>query len=212
MTPAHQDIMSRIEKLEPVPAGELGLVHRLARLAQQKVSIRLIMQRIQGDARARRNPRGMEEEQLEHYDYRMDRCLRLTYRYHYVDVVELRVSAWNGSFGGSTCLYVGQSDLADAATLLLGFPNAVDDKREVTFGAFGPKLAGGAMELQFSCADGAGHARLDVTIEADYEGRDSRTERVELTSAFEPAALDQFVGQMRELDASLTGSAVLAFA
>src|ERR1700739_4822589 len=113
----------------------------------------------------------------------MDRCIRLAYRYHDVDVVELRVSAWNGSFGGSTCLYIGQGDLADAATLLVGFPNGVNDKREVTFGAFGPKFAGGAMELQFLCSDGAGHTRLDVTIEADYMGRDSRPERVEFTSA-----------------------------
>jgi hypothetical protein len=142
----------------------------------------------------------------------MNRCLRLTYCYHDVDIVELKVSAWNGSFGGSTRVYVGQGDLADTATLMHGFPKDPRDKREFTFGAFGPKFAGGAMELQLSCSDGAGHARLDVTIEADYGRRESRTERVELTSTFEPAALDQFVEQMRILGKSLTGSAVLALA
>ena len=140
----------------------------------------------------------------------MDRCVQLSYRYHDTDVVELEVSAWNGSFGGSTCLYIGQGDLADTATLLAGFPTSLEDRREVTFGAFGPKFAGGAMNLTFSCIDGAGHCQLHGTIEAAYDSRDLLAERVELLCALEPAALDQFVKQMRELNSSLTGSAVLA--
>lgn len=89
----------------------------------------------------------------------MDRCVRLTYRHHDVEVVELTASAWNGSFGGSTYVWVAQGDLADAAKLLAGFPVSLEDKREVTFGAFGPKSAGGAMTLQFACIDGAGHCQ-----------------------------------------------------
>jgi len=139
----------------------------------------------------------------------MDRCVRLAYWYHDVDVVELRVSAWNGSFGGSTCVYVGQGDLADAATLLAGFPVSLEDKREVTFGAFGSDSAGGALTLRFACIDGAGHCQLHVTMEADHDRRDLLAERVEMLSTLEPAALDQFVEQMRELNSSLTGSAVL---
>ena len=142
----------------------------------------------------------------------MDRCVRLAYCYHDSDIVELRVSAWNGSFGGSTCLYVAQGELADSATILAGFPENVKDKREVTFGAFGPNSAGGAMALRFSCRDGAGHCQLHITIEADYELRDSPAQRVEFLSAIEPAALDLFAEQMRVLNSSLTGSAVLAFA
>jgi hypothetical protein len=140
----------------------------------------------------------------------MDRCVRLSYRYHDVDVVELEVCAWNGSFGGSTCLYIGRGELADTATLLAGFPVGLEDRRDVTFGAFGSKSAGGAMNLRFSCIDGAGHCQLHVTIEADYDSRDLLAERVEMLCAFEPAALDHFVEQMRELNSSLTGSAFLA--
>ena len=140
----------------------------------------------------------------------MDRCVQLSYRYHDADVVELRVSAWNGSFGGSTCLYVGQGDLADTAKLLAGFPVGLEDQREATFGAFGPKSAGGATSLKFSCIDGAGHCQLHVTIEADYDRGDLLAQRVEMLCAFEPAALDQFLEQMRELNSSLWGSAVLA--
>jgi hypothetical protein len=139
----------------------------------------------------------------------MDRCVQLSYWYHDTDVVELKVSAWNGTFAGSTRLYVGQGDLADTATLLAGFPVGLKDRREVTFGAFGSKSAGGAMNLKFSCIDGAGHCRLHLMLEADYDRRDA-AERVEMLCPFEPAALDQFVEQMRELSSSLTGSAVLA--
>jgi hypothetical protein len=139
----------------------------------------------------------------------MDRSVRLSYRYHDVDVVELKVCAWNGTFGGSTCVWVAQGELAEQAKLLAGFPVRLDDRREVTFGAFGPKFAGGAVTLQFSCIDGAGHCQLHVTVEADYDRRDSLAQRVEMLCAFEPAALDQFLEQMRELSFSLTGSAVL---
>jgi len=139
----------------------------------------------------------------------MDRCVQLSCWYHDTDVVELKVSAWNGTFAGSTRLYVGQGDLADTATLLAGFPAGLSDRREVTFGAFGPKSAGGAMNLKFSCIDGAGHCELHCMVEADYDRRDA-PERVEMLCAFEPAALDQFVEQMRELNSSLAGSAVLA--
>ena len=140
----------------------------------------------------------------------MDRCVQLSYRYHDTDIVELRVSAWNGSFGGATCLYVGQGDLADTATLLAGFPVGLKDQREAMFGALGPKSAGGAMSLKFACIDGAGHCQLHVTIEADYDRVDLPVQRVEMLCAFEPAALDQFLEQMRELNSSLTGSALLA--
>jgi hypothetical protein len=114
--------------------------------------------------------------------------------------------------GGSTCLYVAQGELADIASLLAGFPVNVKDQREVTLGAFGPNSAGGGMALRFSCRDGAGHCQLHITTESDYELRDSPAQRVELLSAFEPAALDQFVDQMRVLNSSLTGSAVLGLA
>jgi hypothetical protein len=140
----------------------------------------------------------------------MDRCIQLSYLYHDVDIVELKVSAWNGIFGGSTSLYIGKGELASMATLLAGFPVGLRDRREITFGASGPETAGGATNLTLSCIDGAGHCQMHVMIEADYSLRDSLAERVEMLCAFEPAALDEFASQMRRLNSSLTGSAVLA--
>lgn len=120
--------------------------------------------------------------------------------------MELEVWSWNGNFGGLTRLYVGHDSLADAAKLLAGFPASLEDRREVCFGAIGSDS--GALDLKFSCVDGAGHCRVHVTIETDF--RHLPTERVEMYGMFEPAALDRFVKQMHELSAVLTGSAVLS--
>ena len=82
-----------------------------------------------------------------------ERCVRLSYRFHDVHLVELTASAWNGEFGGSTRLYISDGKLADAADILPGFTANVDDTRGVTFGAFGPEFEGGAMALRLTCVD-----------------------------------------------------------
>lgn len=142
----------------------------------------------------------------------MERCVRLSYRYHDVDLVELTATAWNGQFGGSTRLSTNHGELADAADVLIGFPASVKDTREVTFGAFGSESGGGAMAVNLTCTDRAGHCRLRLQIESDPVLREPPLERVELIAAFEPSALDRFVEQMRALDSSLSGSAVLQLA
>ena len=109
-------------------------------------------------------------------------------------------------------MYVNHGDLADAADVLIGFPVNVVDTREVTFGAFGPESGGGAMAVKLTCIDRAGHCRLRLELESDPLQREPHLERVELIAAFEPSALDRFVEQMRALDSSLSGSAVLELA
>ena len=70
-----------------------------------------------------------------------------------------------------------------SVAFLVGFPVGVEDQREVTFGAFGPNSAGGAMNLKLSCIDGAGHCRLHLLIEADCDSKDLLAERVEMHCA-----------------------------
>lgn len=145
------------------------------------------------------------------YAYAMDECVCLAYRYHDSDLVELVVTAWNGEFGGSTRLYVGHGELEEAADRLLGFPENIEDEREITFGNFGEEVGAGAMELKFSCIDLAGHCHLLLKIEADPIAQKLPLQRVELIGGVEPAAIDTFVEQMRTLNSMLTGSAVLRF-
>jgi hypothetical protein len=133
----------------------------------------------------------------------------MAYGHHDVDAVELNVSASNGSFGASICLWVVQGQLGKAADLLAGFPEHLKDTRELTLG--GPEFAGGLMNLKFSCIDLEGHCRLHIRMNPDDEHRESLAEGVELIAAVEPPALDSFVEQMRTLNAWLSGSAVLRF-
>jgi hypothetical protein len=142
----------------------------------------------------------------------MERSVRLTCRYHDDHLVELIASAWNGRFGGATRLWVAQGALTDAAALLAGFPESLEDKRDVAFGVFGPECGGGGIVLNFSCVDRAGHCEVRLKLESDSVQREPPLERVELIAAVEPAAVDDFVVQMRTLNSSLTGSAVLQLA
>jgi hypothetical protein len=141
----------------------------------------------------------------------MDRAVRLEYQYHDVDLVELKVTAWNGRFGGTTKLWVAQDELAEVAGIIEGFPRSHSDRREIVLGAFGPKFAGGAMSIGFSCIDQAGHSRLQIMIESDDQGL-PEPESVKLISPFEPAALDRFVEEMKRLSSNLQGCATLNLA
>jgi hypothetical protein len=96
-------------------------------------------------------------------------ALQFNYLYHDVDVIELRVTVENACFRGSADVYVGTDELAKTAATLKGFPEHSRDAREFTFGAFGPKYAGGAVRLEFYCKDMACHFAVWATIDADYQ-------------------------------------------
>jgi hypothetical protein len=96
-------------------------------------------------------------------------ALQFNYLYHDVDVIELRVTVENACFRGSADVYVGTDELAKTAAILKGFPEHSRDAREYTFGAFGPKYAGGAVRLEFYCKDMACHFAVWATIDADYQ-------------------------------------------
>jgi hypothetical protein len=66
------------------------------------------------------------------------------------DVFKVRVTAWNGVFGGSVGVYVPIGGLREAAAKLEGFPRQPSDTRELQFGAFGGEWAGGAASMRFT--------------------------------------------------------------
>jgi len=115
-------------------------------------------------------------------------------------MVEVRLSAWNGLFGGSANIYVGVGEVAASAEKLKGFPRNPPDKRTLEFGAFAPKAAYGAAMLSFYCRDSAGHASVEVKIESDDRER-IPAQSVLLVAAVEPAAVDSFVSDLRRLEA-----------
>ena len=99
----------------------------------------------------------------------MEHGLRVRYLYHDSDILEVEISAFNGQFAGSTALYIGREELSLSADALRQFPNSRSDERDVTWGAFGPESAGGAMRLHFRCINSAMHVQMSAQIE-DSEG------------------------------------------
>ena len=142
--------------------------------------------------------------------------IEITYLYHDADVIEIRVVAQNSGFRGSADAYVGTGGLIEAAKVIEGFPANSQDTREVTLGAFGHNFAGGAVLLEFFCKDGAGHSTIRVTVESDERSfpRPVSEQIPKLESAvlyvdFEPAGLDEFTVELKEIERTLGGSAVL---
>ncbi|SRR6266567_7172080 len=124
------------------------------------------------------------------------------------DVFEIRISAWNGAFGGSTSVYVPIGGLKEAATKIEGFPRHPSDKRELQFGVFGHKWAGGAVNMLFYCRDAAGHALVETKIESEH-GATPKAESALFFVSVEATAVDVFVADLRRLEADRHGTAVL---
>jgi hypothetical protein len=128
--------------------------------------------------------------------------------YKDVHLLQIRISAWNGSFGGTADVYVGLDQLQETATKLQRFPLDPSDVREVTFGGFGPKSAGGGVTMRFYSADRAGHTYVDSKIESGYASA-GKAQSVTMTVPIEPAALDSFVKELSQLGADQAGQAYL---
>jgi hypothetical protein len=143
----------------------------------------------------------------------MKNGLELKHLWHDGDVFELRASASNGRFSGESKPYVGIGDLAAKAAILEGFPSDVEDVRELEFGAFGQEFAGGGLHLRFFCADGAGHAAVEVRIEDKFQrdGQHLPAQKVNFLGFIEASAVDEFVMELRQLEEKKSGSALLRF-
>ena len=94
------------------------------------------------------------------------------------DLFEVRVSAWNGLFGGSADTYVAIGGLVELAQDLEGFPQNPSDKRKLQFGEFGSQSAGGAATMDFYCKDSAGLALVVSANRIRPSGQQSRSIRI----------------------------------
>jgi hypothetical protein len=76
-------------------------------------------------------------------------------------------------------------------------------------GAFGRKFAGVRSASGSICTDLAGHTTVEITIEADY-ARSEVAETATVIAKFEPAALDEFLKELPELEHRLSGGTTLS--
>ncbi|MGA2166859.1 MAG: hypothetical protein ABSG62_01520 [Terracidiphilus sp.] len=146
----------------------------------------------------------------------MSTGLEIRYLWHDIDVYKLCVSASSGAFSGGTELYTSLGALAEAASTLQGFPVDTSDIRKLQFGAFEREFAGFGVNLHFFCKDGAGHAVLEIRVESeDGCETNSKWNRPEQSAHFfagvEPSAIDDFVAELRRLEAEKCGVASLRF-
>lgn len=137
----------------------------------------------------------------------MDRGLELTILWGDQDLYQVRVAGWNGEFGGCVETYVSLGSLADAAARLSTFPESPSDTRALQFGEFGRDSAGGAVCMTFCCRDRRGHLRAEVRFESD--NRQDQVQSANLSIPTEPAAIDSFVEQLRQLELNGRGTAFL---
>ena len=124
------------------------------------------------------------------------------------DLIQLRISAWNGKFGGAADVYEAIGDLEKAAAQLRGFPRDPSDRRELTFGNFDRKCAGGGIKMRFHCIGGAGHSNLEATIDSNCKSAGTVQTAV-LSNAVEASAIDEFVRELHTLEANRKGTAFL---
>jgi hypothetical protein len=138
----------------------------------------------------------------------MDIGFRFEVIYKDSDLLEVRISAWNGAFGGTAdvCARIGQ--LEETAAKLKGFPNHASDTREVILGDFGPKSAGGGLSMRFYCTDSSGHASVESKMES-ASLPSKPVQCVILSLPIEAAAVDLFVDELRRLGADRAGIARL---
>jgi hypothetical protein len=142
--------------------------------------------------------------------------LKLKYLWHDLDVLEVEVSASNGSFSGASRTYVGINYLAEAAETLEGFPQNGSDVRELQFGASGREFAGGSAHMRFFCKKPACHAVLELRIESEDESNTGSDwnlpeQTAHLFGEIEASAVDEFVVELRRLEENKSGVALLRF-
>jgi hypothetical protein len=125
--------------------------------------------------------------------------------WHDNDVLNLRVSAWNGDFGGVAEIYEGVGDLHVAASNLRGFPNNPSDRREIVFDR---KCAAAGVSMRFHCVNGAGHAYVEASVDSNYQ-RGGTIQTVVLAMPVEAAAVDIFVRELARLESDRSGTAFL---
>ena len=124
------------------------------------------------------------------------------------DIVEARMSAWNGQFGGTVDMYLGYGVLGEFAEALDGFPRTAGDKRDFQLGDLDNDGSGGAL-LSLHTVDLAGHIAATLTLVTGT--RLGPNQEVTLQSSIEAAAVDRFVSELWTMCDEVGSVALLRF-
>lgn len=123
-------------------------------------------------------------------------------------LVEIRVTASNHNFAGSTDIYMNYKDLTVLANSLDGFPNNIKEK--VTFFG-GDRGADAYASLEFYCFSSSGHTAALIELEANSasNSRQEEKHKAQFEVQFESNALVPFVDGLRNMVNAEKGKAKL---
>jgi hypothetical protein len=135
----------------------------------------------------------------------MDNGLRIKLIYEDCDLLELSLSVFNGEFSGKGDFYAGFDALAELREAIRDFPRSSNDAREFIIGEMDPESARGGVRLGFSCVGLAGRPHLTVEMITCNQPRrmdpkEMPAQRVVLWEEIEPAAVDQFVAEIAQIE------------
>lgn len=122
------------------------------------------------------------------------------------DMFELKVTASNGRYFGTTEVYDTTESLFSFAQTLIGFPK--DNKK--LFHEAGNKGGYAYFSMNFYCIDNAGHIGVKINLENKVatEFRHEK-DKLKLEIIAEPNAIDNFQKELSHLATNQTGIAIL---
>lgn len=127
------------------------------------------------------------------------------------DMIELRIEVSDGCSLFSTKVYVGHETLASAVTALAKFKDQVHGGLyDILFGEFGPEYASGAFSARLHFAR---PGKLYVTCKMESPFADFALNKVASQATLylrtEPVLLDNFIAELKALDAKKRDDATL---
>ncbi|HTE32268.1 MAG TPA: hypothetical protein VK666_17930 [Chryseolinea sp.] len=118
---------------------------------------------------------------------------------------QLRVTATNGRYSGTTEVYDTSVSLANFAKSLLGYPK----DEQVLFHNAGQTDGYSYFEMRFYCIDNAGHVGVQVSLEEYNSTRPEEKDKLKLEIIVEPSAIDNFQRELLQLAVNENGIARL---
>ena len=127
------------------------------------------------------------------------------------DMIELRIDVCDGASLFSNQVYVGYSDFTDAVSRLDTFKDHIHGGLlDMRFGEFGPEYASGAFHARFHFRQ-SGKLYITSKQQSAFEdfGRKNVASEATLYLKTEPVLLDNFLEQLKALDAKKREDAYL---
>ena len=127
------------------------------------------------------------------------------------ELVELRIESFDGDSFFTTKVYVGHKDFEALIDGLNRFKDHVyGGIFDIKLGGFGPEYANGAFDARLHFQN-RGKIHVTIKSQSDYKEFGIKTVASEATLYLvsEPALLDNFIGELRKLQAAVTDEASL---